>query len=72
MEHINLTKQASLQTVQNAGLRSMGNLYKTYPQDFLHQRMSVQMFTSRMDTETLSSKLILLLASTATSIRENA
>ena len=26
----------SLQTVQNAGLRSVGNLYKTCPQDFLH------------------------------------
>ena len=32
----------SLQTVQNAGLRSVGNLYKTCPQDFLHLETGVE------------------------------
>jgi len=32
----------SLQTVQNAGLRSVGNLYKTCPEDFLHLETGVE------------------------------
>ena len=31
-----------MQTVQKAGLKSVGNLYKTYPQDFLHLETGVE------------------------------